>query len=172
MNLVFLDLETTGLDPSRHGIVEIGAIFENDGKEAGAFQSLVNPGSGYEISSEALAVNGLSLKTIQAAPSIGAALREFDKRVENYALLAGWNAKFDEAFLKAAYYKHQIPWRFDYHVLDVWALFKHRQLKGILPMSLRSMSDIWEYIGMPGPVQQKHRALEDIKMTYSLYKAL
>ena len=74
--------------------------------------------------------------------------------------------------MKAAYGRYQIPWRFDFHVLDVWTLFKHRQLKSILPSSLRGMSEIWDYLGMPGRGEQKHRALEDIKMTYALYKTI
>ena len=32
--LVFVDLETTGLDVERHGIIEIACIFEIDGKRA------------------------------------------------------------------------------------------------------------------------------------------
>ena len=43
--LVFVDLETTGLDVERHGIIEIACIFETDGKrEAEGLHSLVNPG--------------------------------------------------------------------------------------------------------------------------------
>ena len=30
--LVFVDLETTGLDVEQHGIIEIACIFETDGK--------------------------------------------------------------------------------------------------------------------------------------------
>src|SRR4030095_1368768 len=43
--LVFVDLETTGLEVERHGIIEIACIFENDGtREAAGLHSMVNPG--------------------------------------------------------------------------------------------------------------------------------
>ena len=38
-----MDLETTGLNPARDRILEIGAVKIRDGQEAGQFQMLINP---------------------------------------------------------------------------------------------------------------------------------
>ena len=39
-----LDLETTGLNPKRDKIIEIGAVKVRDGKVVERFQSFVDPG--------------------------------------------------------------------------------------------------------------------------------
>jgi DNA polymerase III epsilon subunit-like protein len=41
---VAIDLETTGLDPKRDAILEVGAVKFDDHQELGRFGSLVNPG--------------------------------------------------------------------------------------------------------------------------------
>ena len=68
--LVFVDLETTGLDVERHGIIEIACIFETDGKrEAKGLQSLVNPGD-VEHTEAAAAVLNIPREAIDAAPPL------------------------------------------------------------------------------------------------------
>ena len=174
MNLIFIDLETTGLDPSKHGIVEIGAIFVDNGRETSEFQSLTNPGAVVEYTPEAMQVNGLTMQQVNTAPGIGSVLRKFDNLCQDGALLAGWNVQFDVSFLHAAYKLCAIPWCFDYHVFDVWALFKQEQLKGRISANMKlSMANLFDMYQLPGAGQpQKHRALEDIRMTYELYKIL
>jgi len=41
---IVVDLETTGLDPEKDQIIEIGAIKYIDGVEAESFEQLINPG--------------------------------------------------------------------------------------------------------------------------------
>ena len=56
---VALDLETTGLMADTDRIVEIGAVrFQEDGREIGRFQRLVNPER--RMSPTAFAIHGLS----------------------------------------------------------------------------------------------------------------
>ena len=42
--IVVFDTEATGLSPERDRVVEIAAIAFEDGREAGTFESLINPG--------------------------------------------------------------------------------------------------------------------------------
>src|SRR5215813_14919058 len=78
--LVFVDLETTGLDVERHGIIEIACIFETDGtREAEVLQSLVNPGD-VEYTEAAAEVHKIPPESIITAPPLLAVLRQFDKR--------------------------------------------------------------------------------------------
>jgi DNA polymerase III epsilon subunit-like protein len=96
--LVFVDLETTGLDVERHGIIEIGCIFETDGTREKDFQALANPGA-VEYSDDAAEVHRIPHDAIAAAPPLEKVLRLFDSRCAKDAILSGWNTKFDEAFL-------------------------------------------------------------------------
>ncbi|GIX46552.1 MAG: hypothetical protein KatS3mg131_0763 [Candidatus Tectimicrobiota bacterium] len=169
--LVFVDLETTGLDVERHGIIEIACIFETDGqRDPEDFVSLVNPGT-VEFSSEAAAIHGISPAAIAAAPPLEEVLRRFDRRCADGAVLSGWNTKVDEAFLYRAYRRCGLPWRFDYHVFDVWSLYKHLQLRGKLPADLHiGLSTIAKYFNIVRDGESAHRARTDVEWTWRLYR--
>jgi DNA polymerase III epsilon subunit-like protein len=169
--LVFVDLETTGLDAERHGIIEIGGIFETDGiRDPADFQALANPGQ-VEYSEGAVEVHRIPHDTIAAAPPLEQVLRQFDSRCANEAILSGWNTKFDEAFLYKAYQRYGIPWRFDYHIFDVWSLYKRLQLVGKLPTDLRlGLGTIAQHYQVIRNGEDHHRALTDVEWTWRLYR--
>jgi DNA polymerase III epsilon subunit-like protein len=169
--LVFVDLETTGLDAERHGIIEIGCIFEADGKrDATDFQSLANPGD-VEYSDGAAEVHRISREVIAAAPPLDEVLQQFDSRCANKAVLSGWNTKMDEAFLYKAYQRYGLPWRFDYHVFDVWSLYKRLQLTGKLPADMHiGLGTIAKHYHITRDDENHHRALTDIEWTWRLYR--
>lgn len=169
--LVFVDLETTGLDADRNGIIEIGCIFETDGKrDAEDFQSLANPGE-VEHSEGAAEVHRIARDTIAAAPPLLEVLRQFDSRCHKDAILSGWNTKFDELFLYRAYQRYNLPWRFDYHIFDVWSLYKRLQLVGKLPADLRlGLGTIAKHYNITRDGENHHRALTDVEWTWRLYR--
>jgi len=169
--LVFIDLETTGLDLDRHGIIEIGCIFETDGKrETENFQALANPGE-VEHSDEAAKVHQISRQSIADAPPLDTVLRQFDGRCADDAIISGWNTKFDEAFLYRAYQRYGIKWRFDYHIFDVWSLYKRLQLTGKLPADLHlGLGTVAKHYNIVRDGEDHHRALSDIEWTWRLYR--
>jgi DNA polymerase III epsilon subunit-like protein len=169
--LVFIDLETTGLDADRHGIIEIGCIFETNGKrEAEDFQSLANPGD-VEHSDGAAEVHRIARDTITIAPPLYEVLRRFDSRCANEAVLSGWNTKFDELFLYRAYQRYGLPWRFDYHIFDVWSIYKRLQLMGKLPADMRlGLGTVAQHYNLVQDGENHHRALTDVEWTWRLYR--
>ena len=169
--LVFVDLETTGLDVERHGIIEIACIFETDGKrEAADLHSLVNPGE-VEHTEAAAAVHNIPREAIDAAPPLLDVLRQFDSRCADGAIVSGWNTKFDEAFLYRAYRQCGLPWRFDYHIFDVWSLYKRLQLIGTLPADLHlGLETIARRFNIVHDGEDAHRATTDIEWTWRLYR--
>ena len=64
-----LDLETTGLDPKRDKIIEIGAVKVRDGKVAERFQSFVDPGRALEEHVREL--TGIGNGMLEGAPDMG-----------------------------------------------------------------------------------------------------
>jgi DNA polymerase III epsilon subunit-like protein len=169
--LVFVDLETTGLDVDRHGIIEIGCIFETNGtRESEDFQSLANPGL-VEHSEGAAEVHRIPRQAIDTAPLLQDVLRRFDSRCAKDAILSGWNTKFDEAFLYKAYQRYGIPWRFDYHIFDVWSLYKRLQLVGKLPTDLHlGLGTVIQHYQLVRTGEDHHRALTDVEWTWRLYR--
>jgi DNA polymerase III subunit epsilon len=169
--LVFVDLETTGLEVDRHGIIEIACIFETEGKrEAEGLQFLVNPGD-VEYSEAAAEVHKIPREAIATAPPLLEVLRQFDRRCTDGAIVSGWNTKFDEAFLYRAYRQCGLPWRFDYHIFDVWSLYKRLQLIGTLPADLHlGLGTIARHFNIVRDGEDAHRAFTDIEWTWRLYR--
>lgn len=111
MSLVFVDVETTGLDPSLHSIWEV-AFAVDDGPILSSFVAHstehADPG--------ALEVNGY-LDRFQGAPLLGL---EFERQLRGALTgntLVAANPAFDAAFLRARW--GVAPWR--YRLLDVEA---------------------------------------------------
>ncbi|MBX7496790.1 3'-5' exonuclease [Qipengyuania sp. 6B39] len=98
---VVFDLETTGLDPEKHEIIEIGAIkVERDASEHLTFATLVVPQG--RISSRITELTGINRAMVNAdGLPLGEALSAFREFVEDLPLVA-YNADFDVAFLKSA----------------------------------------------------------------------
>jgi DNA polymerase-3 subunit epsilon len=64
-NFVVFDLETGGLSPTKHAVVEVCfQSFDSDLKDGDEFVSLVKPYGEYEITPQALQANGLSIDQI------------------------------------------------------------------------------------------------------------
>lgn len=95
--LLFLDLETTGLNPgSGHRICEVALLRERLGVEEGRLDSLLAPGR--PLDPRAAAVNGLRDEQLAAAPSF-AAVAPVVADLAAGALPIGHNLPFDLAFL-------------------------------------------------------------------------
>lgn len=69
MDYISLDLETTGLNPKRDRIIEVGAVKVHRGEVAGEFQSLVNPGR--ELGEKVCGLTGINDEMLLDAPEIG-----------------------------------------------------------------------------------------------------
>lgn len=99
MQIVALDVETTGLDSSKHRIVEIGGvIFDSDSNEVlGEFETLINPLRNIpQIASEK---HGLTADHLSAAPTF----EEFGPWLSsllNNRFVVAHNEGFDRRFIR------------------------------------------------------------------------
>ena len=65
-NIVWLDLETTGVNTATDRIIEICLVkTDSNGNEIGMFKSLVNPGPGIEIQPGAFEKHGISMEDLE-----------------------------------------------------------------------------------------------------------
>ena len=104
---VVLDLETTGLDPDKHEIIEVGAIRVNrDSENHATFEALVTPKA--KIQKKITELTGITQAMVDAdGNELGETLRELMKFIGDYPLVA-FNAKFDMAFLRNAAMTHNL----------------------------------------------------------------
>lgn len=159
--LVFLDIETTGLDPDVHEVWEIALAFDNSGKPL----SWVVEHSLKTADPEALRLNGywgrrrlLSATSADIDPSTRQALTG--------ATIVGANPAFDTAFLRRRW--GATPWH--YRLLDVEAM-----AVGVLaldrPQGLAKLADRLRADGYDIPAPD-HTAAGDVLTTRAVYRAL
>lgn len=164
IEVTLFDTETTGLDPaSGDRIVELAAIRFKGNERKAHFQSFINPGR--RISEAAFAVNHITQEMIEGAPAREAVLPRFLEFVTGSMLLS-YNAGFDLEFLN--YELKLIGRQFpdDIKVLDVLKMAR-RTLPGLERHAL------WFVVQSLGiQVQQKHRAMEDVELTLSVFYRL
>ncbi len=97
--LVYLDFETTGLNPfGGDRVCEVGLVRTRNGQVEAEFSSLVNPGR--PISPGAAAVNGLTDRMVAGAPRFAELLPDLLDLLAGAAIVAH-NAPFDLNFLAA-----------------------------------------------------------------------
>lgn len=94
---VCLDLETTGLEPKYHKILEIGAVKVQDFQVVDSFQMLIHPA--VDISERITQITGITEEMVQGQPYIEEILPEFIDFCGDYVMI-GHNLMFDYSFLK------------------------------------------------------------------------
>lgn len=112
MNLVIFDLETTGLLPSQHEIIQIAAMKVKNGRwsEGEYFDSYVRPEN--RIPSFITKLTGITQAQVADAPSPPDVLRAFSRFVgEDATLIAHNGIRFDMRFIAENCKRHGIPVR-------------------------------------------------------------
>lgn len=124
LDLVFLDVETTGLDHAVHEILEVAAIRVTADLDhvLATYSTKVTPARLHTASPEALAVNGYAPETWTDSIPLVDALIALWPLLEG-AVPAGHNVGFDLGFLEAAA-REMGQWKLptDYHRLDTASL--------------------------------------------------
>jgi len=172
--VVYFDLETSGLDPVENGILEIGAVIQKAGVKVRRFESFANPGPTKEYNPKALEVNNIELESIAGFRDLAEVLRDFDQYIEDRAVLAGWNVGgFDIPFLKAAYKAADIKWRFHYHYLDIMVVANWLKWAGKLHCRGLSLQAVAKYLEIDASqFGEAHRAMPDVWTTIAVSQRL
>ena len=166
-----MDCEFGGLDPELHDITEI-AVVVTDYRLAelarGEWKVHARP---ERISEEGAAIGGYSEEAWQGAPPLRQVLGELNDLMPANALVipAGQNVRMDVAFLERGYRGCQIPYPFDYHVIDLVTLFYTWSLvsgERVSALSLRQAALTAGLIENAVP----HRAMADTELTLETFR--
>ncbi len=168
--MIVLDVESSGLSPTRHSILSLGALDLAD--PTNQFYGECRIWEGAEIEDEALAINGFTREEIathaEGSESEAELISAFvawatDGRIEDRTL-AAQNPSFDLEFVQAACARADIPCPFAKRTLDVHTLcWLHMTSRGETPPTARGHSAInldfaLRYCGLP-PEPAPHNAL-------------
>lgn len=96
-DFIALDLETTGLDPAKDKIIEVGAIRYENGVETNVFEELVNPE--LPIPDFITKLTGINDEDVINAPTINKVLPKLAEFLGN-SIIIGHQINFDASFLE------------------------------------------------------------------------
>lgn len=172
-DVIVVDVETTGLDPSRHGVIEVAWVSLDTGQR-GQFVPPHRPNDVLlEADIRALQVNRY-IDRIADAPqdTTGDAASALLAMLDGNTL-AGSNPRFDAAFLQKMLTEGYLP---DYEFEPTW---HHRLLDlsayaaGVLDLSLGNLPGLSEVCDLLGVVNDApHTALGDAMATAECFRIL
>ncbi|MBP6883721.1 MAG: 3'-5' exonuclease [Candidatus Pacebacteria bacterium] len=168
-NLAFIDIETTGLDITKHEIIEIGCVIVSPGLEViEEFELKIKPKHIEDANKVSLKISHYSEEKWVDAVSLKKALEFLAVKTEG-CIMVGQNVAFDSGFLEYAFSKTKIKNTMHYHRLDTisiaWAKF-HKDVS-FDHFSLREMCLRFGIVNA-----HAHTALSDARATFALYKKL
>lgn len=152
---IVFDLETTGLNPSQHEIIEIGAVKLKAGKKIDEFKSFINPG--VQIPTKITDITGINDRMVKDAPALEKVINDFLEFAGDGVLVAH-NADFDYGFIRTALEKLKLE-RDDYTVLDTLGLAR-AVVKDSKNYKLNTLAKYFDV-----DLENHHRALDDAAAT-------
>ncbi len=158
--IVGFDVETEGLDNTKHAIIELGAIkIDVWGKVIDTFSMFGNPGR--NLSDKIIEITGITDEMLKDAKPSSEIVVDWINWLGSNCILVAHNAPFDVGFVTYSLQKQNIDFE-DYFVVDTleWSrqCFKNLQR--------HKLGILLEYIGHPS--ENLHRAFDDAKGAVTL----
>jgi len=179
---LYLDVETTGVDPRRHGLVQLACIVEIDGEIKGQGCWNIRPFPEDEIEEKALEVTGLTREKLAGFKAPMAAFDEIDyflglycdrySRADKYYTV-GYNVDFDMRFLAAFWKKCKNDYFgsfFNGKNIDPLPILRWMDWRGMISLPDYKLGTVCNHWGID--LAQAHDALADIKATRELIRLL
>ncbi|MCO6453160.1 MAG: DEAD/DEAH box helicase family protein [Caldilineales bacterium] len=154
---VAVDLETTGFNPDRDAIIELGAVRFRDGEILEEFSQVVNPGRAIPRAIQQL--TGISQREADGAPDLSQVASRFRTFIGD-APLVGHNIEFDASFLRS-----NNLYRFN-DLIDTWEL----ALIVLQGLPSYKLGRVAEHFGID--LENAHRAFDDALATYRIFAGL
>lgn len=156
--VVVLDTETTGLNPSSCSLLEIAAIRMRGGETIGTFQTFVDPGRA--IPAEITELTGITQADIAGAPTPREAVEALAEFAGDCNLVAH-NASFDQQFIMRQANPGELPGQW----IDTLSLSQI-----VLPrLKSHRLLDLAAAFGLSTPT---HRAMDDTVALGALWRIL
>jgi DNA polymerase III subunit epsilon len=167
--LIFLDTETTGLDPKLgHRVIEVAGVEAINRRLTGNnFHRYINPER--EIDAGAAAVHGITAEFLADKPKFGEIAKDLETFLANGTLVIH-NAAFDVGFLESEFTKLRMKPYFigaAEFVVDSLAVARAK-----FPGKRNSLDALCERLGVDNSSRNLHGALLDARLLAEVYFAL
>lgn len=176
--LAHLDVETTGLIPGHHEMIDLGMVItDSEGVELDRLFIRIQPEHPDRTAPEARAVNAFDAARWRALGALTPAaavdsLIAFHRRVAGArpTLLVAFNSQFDAAFLDHLFRAHAASWRELYHyfVLDIPSMAWSLGLRDLTGGALASRLGVEN----EPTVAEEHTGITGALLNVRIYQAL
>lgn len=160
-DLLFIDVETTHLNPAIGEIIEI-AIIRDNGRSCKRFVSKIKPENLLVADRRSLMINGYNDKEWFDAPRAKDVAHLIGSFIKD-GLFIGHNVSFDMEYLDELLHRHKVPYRASHRRIDTIAI-AHEQLYFLNSYSLDSLR---RFFGIS--TEGSHRALKDCEDMREIY---
>jgi len=162
MEVVIIDIETTGLYPEQSELIEIGAINVDKKDIKGIYNPLIKPKN--PIPKEIEKLTAISNDIVKNHPPAEEVLPDFIKFINDKILIAH-NAEFDVGFLK--YHLRKILGK-ELNNQNICTVKLARYLlPGLANHKLHTIANYYKI-----PIPNRHRALGDAEITFQVWQRL
>ncbi len=180
MNILFLDIETVGLDPSCNSIIEISALHYNNGQLMSQFNDkafTVNT----KVDLGALTVNKQTIKNLMLAGKDKQENQmlydfvDFSLGLPRDTIICGHNVNFDINFIKGRLALNSVEGfnnLFSYRVLDTATIALFLQSVGKLKVDKINLGNLAQSLGININKDNLHEAKYDTMLTASVFYSL
>ena len=179
---IYIDVETTGLNPDEHGIIQIAGIIEIDDKIEKSFNLRSNIHKDDAFDPKALEVIGKTIEQIHEFPDAVSVHQQFCEIMQEFVdkydskdkfSFIAYNAGFDMDFLRSWFGKcgdkYFGSW-FWFPYIDVMTLAYNSLLKERPEMTNFKLGTVADKMGLELEKTKLHDALYDVKLAMMLYK--
>jgi DNA polymerase III subunit epsilon len=166
--ILFVDTETTGLDPrAGHRLIEVAAVESVNRKLTGrVFHHLVNPGR--DIDPGATAVHGMTSEDLAGKPKFAEIVDEFMAFVKG-ATVVIHNAAFDLGFLNAELTRAR---GITTQALELTVIDSLLMAREQFPGKRNSLDALCDRLGVDNSARNVHGAVLDSRLLAEVYFAL
>lgn len=180
--VLWLDTETTGIDPKINSVIQIAGLIEIDGEIVNEFNLNCRPADDDPISHEALIVNQHTEAEIRTFPTMretyAAIIAIFAKHIDKYDkgdkfIVAGQKVDFDIQFLEGLFLRNGDKYMGSYldyrRRIDLMDITKFLKAVGLIDVPDVKLETIAKYFSVP---IEAHDALSDIRATRACMNAI
>lgn len=175
---VFIDTETSGLNPSLHKLLSIGLIVWSKNNRIIDKREYFIKYKKYNLTDESQRITNFNLnehekRAISGKKVICEILTFLNKYFHNTKItLIGHNIGFDIGFLKKFFYLYNIDYSsiFSHRSIDTYSIYKSLIISNKINASFDSLSDALKYFNIES--NNRHTAIGDCLMTVKLFEKL
>ena len=180
--VLFIDTETTGLDPKKNDIIVLSYMIEDGGMVVDEGELKIRPYNPSNIEQGALDVNGITREELEYFDEPIYAKNKFVKAIKNHVdindkdsklMFCGFNVMFDVDFLKEFFWKCNDKNFFNYFkprtLIDPMYMLRYLNYIGKTNLKSCALDEVCKYFNIE---HKAHDATSDINATRTLLKII